>query len=75
MLKNIDRYLKNISKHLKSLKKHFKKLQKLQYGIDYLFNEHTNINAFQEAIMLLNERRSNLSREKTNEIRKKLYKK
>ena len=75
VLKNIDRYLKNISKHLKSLKKHFKKLQKLQYGIDYLFNEHTNINAFQEARMLLNERRSNLSREKTNEIRKKLYKK
>ena len=54
MLKNIDRYLKNISKHLKSLKKHFKKLQKYQYGIDYLFNEHNDINAFQEARTLLN---------------------
>ena len=75
VLKNIDRYLKNISKHLKSLKKHFKKLQKYQYGIDYLFNEYNNINAFQEARTLLNERRSNLSREETKRIRKKLNKK
>ena len=60
MLKNIDRYLKNISKHLKSSKKHFKNLQKYQYGIDYLFNEHNDINVFQEARMLLNECRSNL---------------
>ena len=75
VLNNIDRYLKNISKHLKSLKKHFKKLQKYQYGIDYLLNEYNNINAFQEARTLLNERRSNLFRKETNEIRKKLYKK
>ena len=75
MLKNIDRYLKNISKHLKSLKKHFKKLQKYQYGIDYLFNKHSDINAFQEARMLLKECRSNLSREETKRIRKKLNKK
>ena len=72
VLKNIDRYLKNISKHLKSLKKHFKKLQKCQYGIDYLFYEHNDINAFQEARTLLNESRSNLSREETKRIRKKL---
>ena len=75
MLKNVDRYLKNISKHLLGLKKHFKKLQEYQYGIDYLFNEHNDINAFQEARMLLNERKSNLSRKETDEIRKKLYKK
>ena len=75
VLKNIDRYLKNISKLLKSLNKHFKKLQKCQYGIDYLFNEHSDINAFQEARTLLNEHRSNLSREETKRIRKKLYKK
>ena len=54
VLKNIDRYPKNISIHLKNLKKHFKKLQKYQYGIDYLFNEHNDINAFQEARTLLN---------------------
>ena len=41
VLKNIDMYLKNISMHLTNLKKHFKKLQKYQYGIDYLFNEHS----------------------------------
>ena len=75
MLKNTDRYLKNISKHLKVSKKHFKKLQIYHYGIDYLFNEHNDINVFQEARMLLNERRSNPFRKKTNEIRKKLYKK
>ena len=75
MLKNTDRYLKNISKHLKSLKKHFKKLQKYQHGIDYLFNEHNDINAFQEARTLLNEHRSNFSCKETNKIRKKLYKK
>ena len=82
VLKNIDRYLKNISMHLTNLKKHFKKLQKYQYGIDYLFNEHNeedytsnNINAFKEARKLLNERRSNLLRKETNEIRKKLHKK
>ena len=80
VLKNIDRYLKNISMHLTNLKKHFKKLQKYQYGTDYLFNEHNeedytsnnNINAFKEARKLLNERRSNLLRKETNEIRKKL---
>ena len=38
----------------------------------YLFNEQNDINAFQEAKTLLNERRSNLSREETKAIRKKL---
>ena len=69
--------------HLKNLKKHFKKLQKYQYGMDYLFNEHNkegyvlnnDINAFQEARKLFNERRSNLLRKETKRIRKKLYKK
>ena len=80
VLKNIDRYLKNISKHLKKLKKHFKKLKKYQYDTDHLFNEegsttNNDINAFQEAIMLLNECRSNLFPKETNEIRKKLDKK
>ena len=80
VLKNIDRYLKNISKHLKNFKKHFKKSKKYQYDTDYLFNEedyttNNDINAFQEARMLLNERRSNLFCKETNEIRKKLYKK
>ena len=69
---------------LRIKKKHFKKFQKYQYGIYYLFNEHNeeedytsnnNINAFKEARKLLNERRSNLLRKETNEIRKKLHKK
>ena len=64
VLKNIDRCLKNINKHLKNLKKHFKKSKKYQYDTDYLFNEedyttNNDINAFQEARMLLNGRRSN----------------
>ena len=69
--------------HLKNFKKHFKKLQKYQYGLDYLFNEHNeegyttnnDINAFQEARKLLNERRSTLLLKETNEIKKKLHKK
>ena len=61
VIKNIDRYLKNISKDLKNLKKHFKKSKKYQYDTDYLFNEkdcttNNDINAFQEARMLLNKR-------------------
>ena len=76
VLTNIDRYLKNISKHLKNLKKHFKKIQ---YDIDYLFNElvtsNDAINEFKNARKLLNERRSNLLLKETNEIRKKLHKK
>ena len=83
VLKNIDKYLKNISMHLKNLKKHFKKLQKYQYGIDYLFNEHSkedyasnnDINAFNEVRKLFNERRSNLLLKETKRIRKELYKK
>ena len=79
VLKNNDGYLENISMHLKNLKKHFKKLQKYQYGIDYLFNEHSEedyasidaINDFKDARKFLNKRRSNLSRKETNEIRKK----
>ena len=78
--KNIDRYPRNISMHLKNLKKLFKKLQKYQRGVDYLFNEHNeedytlnnDNNATQDARELLNEHRSNLSREKTKRIRKKL---
>ena len=83
VLKNIDRYPKNISIHLKNLKKHFKKLQKYQYGIDYLFNEHSkedyasnnDTNAFNEVRKLFNERRSNLLLKETKRIRKELYKK
>ena len=83
MLRNDERFLKNISMHLKNLKKHFKKSQKYQYGLDYLFIEHNeegyttnnNINVFQEAIKLLNERRSTLLLKETNETRKKLHKK
>ena len=83
MLRNDERYLTNVSTHLKNLKKHFKKSKKYQYGTDYLFNEHNeedytshnDINAFKEARMLLNERRNNLFRKESNEIRKKLYKK
>ena len=69
-------------------KKHLKKLQKYHYGLDYLFNEHNeedyttepstsnnDINAIEEARKFFNERRSNLLRKETNEIRKKLYKK
>ena len=80
MLKNIDRYLENISTHLKNFKKHFKKSKKYHYDTDYLFNEedyasNNDINVFQEARMLLNERRSNFFHKETNEIRKELYKK
>ena len=76
VLTNIDRYLKNISKHLKNLKKHFKKIQ---YDIDYLFNEPVTsngpINEFKNAGKLLNKSRNNLLLKETNEIRKKLHKK
>ena len=80
VLKNIDRYPKNISMHLKSLKTHFKKLQKYQYGIDYLLNENNeedyvssnDTSAIQGTTKLLNERKSNPSREETKIIRKKL---
>ena len=79
MIKNIDRYLKNISKHLKNLKKHFKKSKKYQYDTDYLFNEEdyttNNINAFQEARMLLNECRSNLFIKKQIKLEKNFIKK
>ena len=36
---------------------------------------NNSLNVFKEARKLLNERRSNLLRKETNEIRKKLYKK
>ena len=65
--------------HLKDLGKHLNEIQKYQHGLDFLFNEparkNNDINAFQEARKLLNERRSNLSHKETNEIRKKLYEK
>ena len=38
-------------------------------------SQNNSINAFKEARKLFNERRSNLLRKETNEIRKKLYKK
>ena len=68
---------------LRIKKKHFKKLRKHQYGIDYLFNEHSkedytsnnDINAFNEVRKLFNERRSNLLLKETKRIRKELYKK
>ena len=77
VIKNIARYIKNISTHLKNYGKHLSKKQKYQYDFDYLFNEDNEkqINVFKDARDLLNERRSNLSRKETNEIRKKLYKK
>ena len=77
VIKNIARYIKNISMHLKNFGKHLSKSQKLQYGLDYFFNEDNeeHINAFKEARTVLNERRSNLSLKETDEIRKKLYKK
>ena len=65
--------------HLKDLGKHLNEIRKYQHGLDFLFNEparkNNDINAFQEARKLLNERRSNLSHKETNEIRKKLYEK
>ena len=46
------------------------------YNIRMEFTSQNNsINAFKEARKLFNERRSNLLRKETNEIRKKLYKK
>ena len=38
-------------------------------------SQDNSVNAFKEARKLLNERRSNLLRQETNEIRKKLHKK
>ena len=38
-------------------------------------SQDNSINAFKEARKLLNERRSNLLRQETNEIRKKLHRK
>ena len=78
VLKNIARYIKNIKMHLKNFGKHLNKIHKNQYGLDYLFNQHTSnndIKAFKDARELLNECRSNLSHEERNEIRKKLFKK
>ena len=77
VIKNIARYIKNISTHPKNYGKHLSKKQKNQNGLDYLFNEDNekHINAFKDARDLLNERIGNLSREETNKIRKKLYKK
>ena len=76
VLKNISRYMKNISTHLKNLKKHQKK-QNNEYRLDHLFNKDskTHISLFKNARDLLNERKSSLSLEKINEIRKKLFKK
>ena len=75
MMKGILRILVST---LRIKKKHFKKYQ---YSIDYLFNEdneedHTfDTSIFKGAKKLFNERRSILSREAINEIRKKLHKK
>ena len=63
--------LKNIDSYIKEFKKDFKKLQKNQnnitYDLDYLFN------VIKEVREVFNELRSNLSREETKKIRKKLY--
>ena len=75
-MKNIARYIKNISTHLKNLKKHQKK-QNNHCRLDHLFSKDskTHISLFKDARDLLNERRSSLSLEKINEIRKKRFKK
>ena len=75
-LRNVERYLKNIGMHLKNFKKYLKKLERYQYGLDHLFNEEeedyiTSNNSI-NARKLFNEVKSNLSREETNEIRKKI---
>ena len=82
MLKNIDRYIKNLKKYLKKYLKIFRKYN-TTYDLDYLSNEPSemqqksknDINAIKEVRELFNKRKSNLSREETKEIRKKLYKK
>ena len=70
LLRNDERYLKNISTNLKNLKKY---LKKYQYGRDFLFNEPTrqnnSIKVINNVRTLLNELRSNLSREEINRIR------
>ena len=58
--------------HFKNLKKYFKKDQ---YDLNYLVNEHNeedyiSNNSFKDVEKLLNERKSNLLRKETNEIRK-----
>ena len=72
VLKNIARYSKNISKHLKNLSKHQKKSEKYGHDIGHLFSkkDNNNINIFQKARMLLNERRSSLLSSDINKIRK-----
>ena len=73
VLKNIARY----SKHLKDLSKYQKQSEKYVHDKGHLFSkkDNNNINVFQKARTLLNERRSNHLLKETNEIRKKLYKK
>ena len=44
VLKNIARYIESISMHLKNFGKQLNKIQKNQYGLHYLFNEHTSDN-------------------------------
>ena len=77
ILKNIARYSKNISLHLKNLSKHQNKSGKYGHDVGHLYSkkDNSNINTFQKARVLLNERRSNLLHKETNEIRKKLHKK
>ena len=80
VLKNIDRFIKNLKTYLKKYLKRFRKYN-TTYGLEYLFNEpaeikqksNNNINAIKEARELFNELRSNLSREETKRIRKKLH--
>ena len=77
VLKNIARYSQHISKHLKNLRKHQKKSEEYGHDIGHLFSkkDNSNINIFQKARMLLNERRSSLLHSDINKIRKQLYKK
>ena len=77
VVNNIATYVKNINKHLKNFGKHLNKSQKLQYGLNYLFDDHDEkpTNAFKDARDLLNEHRTNLSVKDIDDIRKKLYRK
>ena len=53
-------------------------MERYQYGLDHLFNEEEDYITSNNGInarKLFNEVKSNLSREETNEIRKKLHRK
>ena len=71
--------LKNLKKYLKKYSKRFRKYN-TTYDLDYLFNELNEPTKIQQKSIkevreLFNDIRSNLSREETKKIRKKLHKK